>query len=269
MTMNQREKAQEAYEKAKVTEQKQAGTIERHEKQLEKKIAKIKKDHGLDLNGADLPNVVNEYRNAIPGVDLYWELVDIRKKAEDIKSAKKKLIERKSITEKAFERLGQWEKREAIFAELPPIILEFAERYKAQCIEWLLEGAQRYRKALKEIREDQSLDYHSRSIQEGRLIQAYSGSIRDVAREYSEDGRKKVATKISEGNRVDLLKMMSMRITEKCGLVTDAKGLEIGLNGEINGVIIGEKGKAEINTIAAGGWNIQCYHYRVLVKELK
>lgn len=39
--------------------------------------------------------------------------------------------------------------------------------------------------------------------------------------------------------------------------------------GDINGLIKGTKGTAKITTIDAGGYNIQCYHFRVLVKEVK
>lgn len=49
------------------------------------------------------------------------------------------------------------------------------------------------------------------------------------------------------------------------GKITDAKGLTIGMNGELNGLVIGDKDSATVTTILAGGYNIQCLHYRVLV----
>lgn len=39
--------------------------------------------------------------------------------------------------------------------------------------------------------------------------------------------------------------------------------------GMLNGVVKCEKGNVKVNTIDAGGYNIQCYHYRVLVDLLK
>ena len=41
------------------------------------------------------------------------------------------------------------------------------------------------------------------------------------------------------------------------------------MNGEINGIAEGEKGRAKVETIGAGGYNIQCYHFRVLVNKIE
>ena len=59
------------------------------------------------------------------------------------------------------------------------------------------------------------------------------------------------------------------RVTKITGVITDASGLEISAKGNLDGIIIGEKGKAKIQTIGAGGYNIQCFHYRVLVDPIK
>lgn len=53
------------------------------------------------------------------------------------------------------------------------------------------------------------------------------------------------------------------------GTITDASNLTIGAKGELNGYIVGERGKAKIETIGAGGYNIQCYHFRTLIHEIK
>ena len=49
------------------------------------------------------------------------------------------------------------------------------------------------------------------------------------------------------------------------GRITDAANLRIGNKGDLNGFIIGDKGKAKVQTIGAGGYNIQCYHFRTLI----
>ena len=59
------------------------------------------------------------------------------------------------------------------------------------------------------------------------------------------------------------------RTNEITGTITDASGLEIGYSGELDGYVIGDKGIAHVHTIGAGGYNIQCFHFRVLVHKVK
>lgn len=59
------------------------------------------------------------------------------------------------------------------------------------------------------------------------------------------------------------------RIREVVGVIEDLSELYLGDNGEINGIVQGKKCKAKVQTIGAGGYNIQCYHYRVLVNKIK
>lgn len=53
------------------------------------------------------------------------------------------------------------------------------------------------------------------------------------------------------------------------GEITDASYLTVGSKGDLNGYIIGTKGKASVQTIGAGGYNIQCYHFRTLIHAVK
>ena len=51
------------------------------------------------------------------------------------------------------------------------------------------------------------------------------------------------------------------------GTITDAEHLSVGEKGELDGYVTGDRGKAHVFTIGAGGWNIQCFHFRVLVHK--
>ncbi|MFR2889530.1 MAG: hypothetical protein ACLTDM_15175 [Clostridium butyricum] len=68
-----------------------------------------------------------------------------------------------------------------------------------------------------------------------------------------------------EQRKKDFIKRIKMVI----GDIKDLKGLSIGLNGEINGVAKGVECDAKVQTIGAGGYNIQQYHYRVLVNAIE
>lgn len=52
------------------------------------------------------------------------------------------------------------------------------------------------------------------------------------------------------------------------GEITDASRLEVGYTGNLDGIIIGTEGKAKVQTIGAGGYNIQCFHFRTLIHEV-
>jgi len=64
------------------------------------------------------------------------------------------------------------------------------------------------------------------------------------------------------------------RIEKAVGRATDFSFLHVH-NGNsmegaaINGYVEGERGRAKVETIHAGGWNIQRFHYRVLVHKMK
>ena len=73
---------------------------------------------------------------------------------------------------------------------------------------------------------------------------------------------------IEEEKQYKLISIIE-KINKIVGTITDASHLSIGDNGEINGVIEGTEGKATVETIGAGGWNIQRYHLRTLVHEWK
>lgn len=59
------------------------------------------------------------------------------------------------------------------------------------------------------------------------------------------------------------------RTNDIVGQITDAGFLSIGAKGDLNGYIVGTRGKAKVQTIGAGGYNIQCYHFRTLIHAMK
>lgn len=85
---------------------------------------------------------------------------------------------------------------------------------------------------------------------------------------HNEDEREAWLEKtMEEEKRAKLLDLIG-RIMSTVGTITDAAALYIGPEGDINGIIVGTEGKAKIQTIGAGGYNIQCFHFRTLIHEI-
>ena len=89
-----------------------------------------------------------------------------------------------------------------------------------------------------------------------------ASNIYDYGKQYWNEKLNKMLDKEVENKRKTLI----VRIEKKAGKIQDAGCLFIGINGEINGSIKGDKATVQVETIYAGGFNIQCLHYRVLVK---
>lgn len=77
----------------------------------------------------------------------------------------------------------------------------------------------------------------------------------NVVKDVAEEKKRKYGRIISE-------------IISAVGQITDAGNLTIGMNGELNGFVVGDKGRASVRTIDAGGYNIQCYHFRTLIRKV-
>ena len=61
---------------------------------------------------------------------------------------------------------------------------------------------------------------------------------------------------------------LAYRVADYVGTVTDWKGIRFD-GKALNGLVVGTEGTANLETIVAGGYNIQKLHYRVLVKKWK
>lgn len=59
------------------------------------------------------------------------------------------------------------------------------------------------------------------------------------------------------------------RTNKIVGTITDASNLVIGSKDDLNGYIIGDRGVAKVQTIGAGGYAVQCFHFRTLINPMK
>lgn len=92
----------------------------------------------------------------------------------------------------------------------------------------------------------------------------YLSQFSSTSMKIAEPQIKKLIAKDVENKRIKLYQ----DVTSKIGAIVDGRGLSVGEDGSINGIVVGETGSVKISTIMAGGYNIQCLHYRVLIKVL-
>ena len=80
---------------------------------------------------------------------------------------------------------------------------------------------------------------------------------------FDEEWLNKTLNQEMNNKLVDLM----TRVTKVTGTITDASNLKIR-NGELNGIIEGERGTANVTTIGAGGYAVQRFHFRTLVHKI-
>ncbi|PGA05593.1 hypothetical protein [Bacillus mycoides] len=114
--------------------------------------------------------------------------------------------------------------------------------------------------------EERELDW--KSIQ-SRLNSFAGKTILYMSSIYDESKRLAWLEKALEQEKKSKMIDLINRINTVTGSIVDADGLRISEVGNLNGIITGEKANAKVETIGAGGWNIQCFHYRTLVNEIK
>lgn len=121
------------------------------------------------------------------------------------------------------------------------------------------------RKPMEDYLKSRSLDY--RSISEAKS--SFAGPIVSAMCKYNDPEQRRTFLKRTIDNEMrSKMFDLAQRIGEKVGRITDAAGLHVQ-NGEIAGVIYGENGSATIQTIGAGGYNIQRFHFRTLVHQFE
>lgn len=289
------------------------GTIERHKKQLDKKIQKVVKEVGLDLTGKSKEEI-DELREPYRTTEHSWTIYEVVNKLDDIKGAEKKLGEAEHILANWREKLDIEVNREKFIQEnAPKVIVEFLEEWKKLAYEWYIkryndyqefknklrvkhdkeiisfvkshpEDFERYLEdgeiasywanslgnihgaGLKKHMEEKGLDYSSMNEKKANFA---GGAVMYMDSIYDEEKRLAWLEDTLEQERKAKLLDLIFRISKVVGEIEDATYLKINEKGNLDGFVIGNKGKARVETIGAGGWNIQCWHYRTLVKPVK
>jgi hypothetical protein len=233
----------ERWDKAEETVEKKRATIERHKAQAEKKLQVLQK------NGWE-PEKKFEYAKANNN-EAYWAICEYENKLDDIISAEHKLAEAEDIAK-------NWKKRyeTALQRELT-IEREIPEAFK-QARQALVDRWTQY-----DIEYRDKMNEYIATHDYSEYKKIYPYSEREYYRKTDEEFRK-----IEEREADKWLLDLYNRVKAITGEVTDCSHLYWG--GKcLDGYVVGKEGRAVVDTIGAGGYNIQRFHLRVLVKAYK
>lgn len=147
-------------------------------------------------------------------------------------------------------------------------IKEFIAQWKIKAINYYHQAIDDYSKRYDEI--CKTYKYWSEDFKsEIRMLHdEYNQIVRNLSYGYSDRDREERLQKIINREAKAKEKTLIARVNKEVGSIVKALNLNVGVNGELNGTIQGENGVCKIETIYAGGYNIQCLHYRVLVHKI-
>lgn len=227
-------------ENAKTAYDKRVVTTNKYVKKVSTLKAKLD-SLGVDYSQSNLVNLTNEQ---------YLLTMDYRTALEDLTTSQKKeqeLLDKYNKATKAYEVAKIKENK---LSELP-------ECFK-QTIEYLTTEWTKSDIALKE-----HLKNEFTALGMDAFYKQYSSPKYSFYRRGTEEDFKKVNGK----NAKDLITDLINRVTKVVGSITDLSDIQFKGN-SLNGFVSGEQGRCRIETIVAGGYNIQKLHYRVLVHKI-
>lgn len=175
------------------------------------------------------------------------------------------LYDARKTLQKYQDQLKMLELKESEFAQLPAILIQFRDNLIEK---WDMWDAWKQEQIKEDIKRVEKLPYSEYRLAVRELQNKWGRGFRDFYYLTKEQIHKANVTAADS-----IVTNLVNRTKEICGTITDAQGLYLDSDNQgyliINGIVKGEKGNARVESIGAGGYNIQRYHIRVLVKPIK
>lgn len=246
----------ERIEKAEAKITKKQSTIDKKLARIEKLSKELADKFGID------PETFDRYQwRTLPGTEdennkAYWTLCDIEHLKEDIERGESEIEETKATLKKyKAQYAGEVEREAILLKDIPDSMKQMQTELVETWDEYDKERRERLRREYNELGYKEFCKKHNNADYEFRY---------------------KTDEEIHEDNITaarDLILNLYYRVREITGEVTSWAGIHatVGTWGGtvLNGLVEGKEGRAIVESITAGGYNIQRLHIRVLVKEVK
>ena len=179
---------------------------------------------------------------------------DIKYDIEEAQKALAEAIEKdERLTAREEKKLAKQNERECAYANAPECLIKFGAELQKHIAE---QHKQHFEKIAKLFNKIACGESSLTDIQKNQIWCEYRQL---VGMDFDKEAQNTVDYLI-----IDLMK----RVEKKVGQITDIAGMSIKRGNHLpvlNGIIIGTKGKTYVESIEAGGYNIQCAHIRVVL----
>lgn len=183
------------------------------------------------------------------GDDAYWAFCDYTNLMDDIKESEKKFAELVRIRDKWSAKYYESVKVDSEADELPEPIKQMIEELTETWTQYDIKRRDKY------ISDRRTMGYREFNAKYRTKYPCYTMTDEEI-RVYNAESAKDFA--------VDLMR----RVKDAVGTVTNYDRIYFNGNA-LNGRVEGTDGEATVETIIAGGYNIQRAHYRVLVHKIR
>lgn len=233
--------------------------VEKKENTIVKKTAQIEKKYQLlEKLGVHDPKSYGrfDFNDHTNKNDIYWTYCDISDLENDINRGHNEIEEiKKTITKYELQLAGELERERLFITEVPKILKTLEEQLIQTWDIWDKERREFLNKKYDE------LGYKN-------FVRQYTSTDYDLIHKSDDE--------IHSSNQIgahSLVLDLYNRVKDITGEVTDWSNIVAtqGTQGiaVLNGFVIGKEGRAKVESIAAGGYNIQKLHVRVLVKSFQ
>jgi hypothetical protein len=257
------ETLKERIEKAELKVSKKQNTITKKQTSIEKKSSTLLKKFGITYDESTTLHT-NELEamglNREEAWEAYWLQCDIDTLIDDINRLTKEIPEIQKTIEKYQGQIAGEIAKESIFIkEVPEVMKKLEEQLVAEWDRWDIERRERLSKVYKEV----GYKVFMKGTPEKHFWDAHTHADYQFMSLTDEE----IHNDNVKWARAEVLDLYR-RVKDVTGEVTDwtGIGLEQGnMLPVLTGVVVGKEGKASVETILAGGYNIQRLHIRTLV----